>query len=527
VERRSLDPDGLAARPPAAAAAEALPLARLDVRAALARLALPLAVAALAVGVATPGVVSHALYGDEVASARIVTEPAPQDVLRHVRKTESTPPAWYLVAWGARKLTGADVASLRLLSVLFAAAAAALTAIWALRLLASRAAAALAGSLVALGSLPAEYAEQLRAYALVVLVSVAFGMLLGEAALRPRGRWLVALAAATWLGTLTHYFFFFVVAAAVVWLWATRPRPAAAGRATIAIGAGTVAFLPWLPSFIEQQAHGRYRWIGPFDAAQVATLPGELFFGPDGLVYGLARLAVTGALLAGAMAVWWRREEASVVAALGLLPIVLAGAVWAAGQPIFDERNLLPVAPFLAILVAAGVTALPARLVPVAAAVGIAVALSGAAYSQLTLSRVAYDSVARGLTELGWSTREPLIVDYPTVAANERGVGIQITSAASWYLPGRPVLAWAPGRRSCSARFAIAQTADPESWLARYRGRVSGTRLFTFYDHPILGRPRGRVVLVRFRRPTRVRGAMYYALTPQGRSARAGAGASR
>ena len=514
--RRSLDPDRLAARSPGAAAATALPLARVDVRAALARFALPLAVAALAIGIATPGAVSHALYGDEVASARIVTEPAPRDVLRHVRKTESTPPAWYLVAWGARKLTDADVASLRLLSVLFAGA---LTAIWALRLLASQVAAALAGSLVALGSLPAEYAEQLRAYALVVLVSVAFGMLLGEAARRPRRRWLVALAAATWLGTLTHYFFFFVVAAGVAWLWAARPRPAAAGRATIAIGAGVAAFLPWLPSFLEQQAHGRYRWIGPFDAAQVATLPGELFFGPDGLFYGLARLAVTAALIAGAIVVWWRREAASVVAALGLLPIVGAAAVWAAGQPIFDERNLLPVAPFLAILVAAGVTALPARLVPVAAAVGIAVTLSGAAYAQLTLGRVAYDSVARALTDLGWSAREPLIVDYPTAAANERGVGIQITSAASWYLPGRPVLAWAPGRRNCRARFAIVQTPSPGLWLAGYRGRVSATRLFTFYDHPILGRPRGQVALVRFTAPTRVRGAFYYAL---GETARVG-----
>ena len=515
--RRSLDPDRLAARSSAAAAAPALPLGRIDARAALAHLALPLAVAALTVGVATPGAVGHALYGDEVASARIVTEPAPRDVLRHVRKTESTPPAWYLVAWGARKATDVDVASLRLLPVLFATAASALTAIWALRLLASGAAAALAGSLVALGSLPAEYAEQLRAYALVVLVSVVFGMLLTQTAHRPRRRWLVALAAATWLGTLTHYFFF-VLAAAVA---------PAAERATIVIGMGAAAFLPWFPSFLEQQAHGRYRWIGPFDAAQVATLPGELFFGPDGLFYGLARLAVTGALLAGAIVVWWRREEASVVAALALIPIAVAAAVWAAGQPIFDERNMLPVAPFLAILVAAGVTALPARLVPVAAALGIVVALSGAAYAQAALGRVAYDSVARALTDLGWSAREPLIVDYPTAAANRRGVGIQIASATSWYLPGRPVLAWAPVRRTCRARFAIVQSADPSLWLARYRGRVSATRVFTFYDHPILGRPRGRIVLVRFTAPTRIRGALYYALTPRGRSARAAACASR
>jgi hypothetical protein len=69
--------------------------------------------------------------------------------------------------------------------------------------------------------------------------------------------------------------------------------------------------------------------------------------------------------------------------------------------------------------------------------------------------------------------------------------------------------------------------ADPSLWLARHRGRVSATRVFTFYDHPILGRPRGRIVLVRFTAPTRVPGALYYALTPRGRSAPAAACASR
>jgi len=523
VARPNLEAERLAARSSAATAA--LPLARdhARLRAAAAALALPVAVAAVAVAAALPGAMCHALYGDEVASARIVTEPGAGDVLRHVRRTESTPPAWYVVAWAVRKATSADVQSLRLLSVLFAAAAAALTAIWAQRLLRSRAAAALAGSLVALGSIAAEYAEQLRAYALVVLVSIAFGLVLTEAALRPARRWLVLLAVATWLGTMTHYFFAFVVVAGVVWLWAARPRPPAAGRASLAIAAGAVAFLPWLPGFLEQQAHGRYRWIGPFDAATVARLPGEVFFGLDGVFYGLARLALTGALAAGAILVWWRREEASVVAALGLLPIAAAALVWAAGEPIFNERNMLPVAPFLAILVAAGVTALPARLAPVAATGGILVALAGAAYAQVTLSRVHYDGVARALTALGWTSRDALVVDYPTVSANRRGVGIQIASAASWYLPGRPVLAWAPGRRNCRSHFAIVQSADPGSWLARYRGRVTETRSFTFYDHPILGRPRGRVVLVRFSRPTRVRGAVYYALTPRGRSALAAA----
>jgi hypothetical protein len=428
-------------------------------------------VAACAVAVSVPGARGHALYGDEVASARIVTEPGIGGVLAHVRRTESTPPGWYVVAWSASKLDAGvsggrlfgDVASLRWLSVLFAAAASALTAIWALRLLGDRLAAALAGSLVALGSLPAEYAEQLRAYALVVLLSAAFGLLLVEAALRPRGRWLLGLGATAWLGTMTHYFFFFVVVAAFVWLWAARPRPPAAGRATLAIGAGVAAFLPWLPGFLDQQAHGRYRWIGPFDPVKVATLPGSIFFGPDGLLYGLARVAFTLALIAGAIALWWRRSEGSAVIALGVLPILGAGAVWAAGQPIFDERNLLPVAPFLAILVAAGVAALPGRLISVAAVAGIVVTVAGAVYAQATLGRVAYDSVAQALGGLGWNAGQPLVVDYPVAAANRRGIGIQITSAASWYLPGRPELVWSPRRGGCPTRFAIVQVGDPRS----------------------------------------------------------------
>lgn len=481
---------------------------------------MPLTVAACAVAVSVPGARGHALYGDEVASARIVSESGPRDVLRHVRRTESTPPAWYLLTWSVRKTDVViaqghpfgGVASLRLLSVLFAATASALTAVWAVRLLGNRLAAGLAGSLVALGSLPVEYAEQLRAYALVMLVSVVFGLLLVEAALRPRRRWLVGLAAATWLGAMTHYFFFFVVAAGVLWLWAARPRPPAAGRATLAIGAGVVAFVPWLPAFLGQEAHGRYRWIGPFDPVEVVTLPGSLFFGPDGLLYGLARLALTLALVAGAIALWWRRSEGNAVVALGLLPILGAGVVWAAGQPIFDERNMLPVAPFLAILVAAGITALPARLISIAAVAGVVATVAGAAYAQATLGRVAYDSVAEALSGLGWNDRAPLVVDYPVAAANRRGIGIQITSAASWYLPGRPELIWAPSESGCRTRFAIVQVPDPRSWLARYGNRVGGMRVFTFYDHPILGRPRGRIVVARFRAPTRVPGAFFSAL---------------
>jgi hypothetical protein len=463
---------------------------------------LPLAVAAIAAAASLPGATGHALYGDEVASARIVTEPSPGRVLTHVRRTESTPPAWYAAAWAVRKATGADVQSLRLLSVLFASGAAALTAVWARRLLGDQLVAGVAGSLVALGSVPVEYAEQLRAYALVVFVSVAFALLLVETGLRPRPSSLGGLGAAVWVGALTHYFFFFVVGAGLVWLWIARPRLAARGRASLAIGAGLLAFTPWLSAFHEQEAHGRYRWIGGFDPLAVAKLPGELFFGPDGVLYGLARLAVTFAV-AGAAFVLWRRCEGCAVVVLGLLPIAAAAALWAAGAPIFNERNMLLVAPFLAILVAAAVNELPALWRPLGAAVAIAVTVAGAAYAQATLGRVAYDSVARTVVGLGWTSGDGIVVSAPNAA-------IQIASPLAWYLPGRPELAWRRSRRGCRTRFAIVQGRYPRAWLARFP--VASASVFTYYDHPILGRPGGKLVVARFRRPTRVPGALFYTL---------------
>ena len=472
---------------------------------------LPLAVAACAAAAALPGATGHALYGDEVASARIVTEPTLGRVLTHVRRTESTPPAWYVSAWAARKAGVGGMKPLRLLSVAFAAVAAALTAVWARRLLRDQLAAAVAGALVALGSVPVEYAEQLRSYALVVLASAAFGLLLVEEGLRPR-RWAWAgLAACVWAGALTHYFFLFVVAAGLAWLWTTRAP--AAGRASLAIGAGLLASTPWLPAFHEQQAHGRYRWIGGFDPLVVAKLPGELFFGPDGMLYGIARLAVTLAV-AGAAVSLWRQREGRAVVFLGLLPIAAAAALWAAGAPIFNERNMLPVAPFLAILVGAAVAELPPRWRSLGAAAAIAVTVAGAAYAQATLGRVAYDSVASTILQLGWTQRDGIVISYPTPAGDRRGVGIQIASPLGWYLPGHPELLWRRSRRGCLTTFAIVQTRDPQAWLARYE--VAAAREFSYYDHPILGRRRGSVVVARFRQPVRLAGAFFY---PRGEGA--------
>ena len=61
------------------------------------------AVALLAIAVRLPGISTQALWQDEVASARIITEPTLPRLLARVARTESTPPLWYALGWLAHR----------------------------------------------------------------------------------------------------------------------------------------------------------------------------------------------------------------------------------------------------------------------------------------------------------------------------------------------------------------------------------------------------------------------------------------
>jgi len=84
-------------------------------------------------------------------------------------------------------------------------------------------------------------------------------------------------------------------------------------------------------------------------------------------------------------------------------------------------------------------------------------------------------------------------------------------SPLGWYLPGHPELVWRRSLRGFLTRFAIVQVSDSRAWLSRYD--VVAAQVFPYYDHPILGRSRGEVIVARFRRPTRIRGALFYRRT--------------
>lgn len=150
---------------------------------------------ALTVAVRLP-LLHESLWLDEVASARVVTQPTLPKMLSQIRRTESTPPAWYAIAWATRQVAGSssdDVAYLRWLSILFSAAATALTFIYARHIL-PLPGAALAGAVTALGPTFVEHGAELRAYALLTLVSIAFAIVLERSVSLPSRPRLAALS---------------------------------------------------------------------------------------------------------------------------------------------------------------------------------------------------------------------------------------------------------------------------------------------------------------------------------------------
>jgi uncharacterized membrane protein len=367
-------------------------------------------VAAVAAAVRLPGALTYALWGDEIPSARALSQPTLHGLLTQVRLRESSPPAWYVTAWAVHHL-GLPLADLRLLSVACSAALAALTVVLASRLVPLWSA-TLAGLLVALGLQFVIHGRELRAYALLMVLVVLFAHLLVRAAAKPTGNRLLALAACVSVGALTHYFFFFTLLCGAFWLWlspATRQ-----GRACVsaALAVGLLPFATWLPGLRGQLMSGHTEWIGGFDLIKIAYLPSS-FFADVGLLYHQAarpshapaelvlRVGFLALLFVWAIRLARRSALGALCASLAFGPYVLTAVAAALGAQILDVRNLLVTAPFVAIVVAHGISQLPSRVVPAAAASAAALAAVSCVQAR-HWAPPPYHALAQALVASGW-----------------------------------------------------------------------------------------------------------------------------
>jgi hypothetical protein len=325
------------------------------------RLTLAVAAAASVVSLAAsiPDALHFLFWEDEGASAHIILEPTLAGVFRHVSLTESTPPAWYVLAWIVHQ-AGATVHDLRFLSVIFAATLAGLAVVYARRFV-SLPGAALVGLLTALGREFMQHSWELRAYSMFVLLCLLFAMTLEWASRSPsRGR-LAALAVVVALGSTTHYFFLFSLFAGIAWLWLTPASVSVRRRVTAATAVGLLPLIAWSPEFAHQTAANHTKLFAGFSWSELGRAYSRILAPglPKHSAQILAFVVIDIVVAVGLILLFRRRGTAALCAALALTPLVCAGILSRAGFHILDFRNLIGCGPFVAVAFVAAIEAIP------------------------------------------------------------------------------------------------------------------------------------------------------------------------
>jgi mannosyltransferase len=286
---------------------------------------------------------------DEAVTRQLVTRPF-GSMLSMIPHSESTPPLYYVLAWGWERIFGPSEAGLRSLSALFGTATIVLVALIARRLAGERAGLA-AAALCATNPLLIWYSQEARAYALLVaLCALTLWCLLRE---DWRG---FAIAAA--LALATHYFALFIVVPELGWLvWRRARNPTAAtwSAAFVVLVAAALA-----PLAIVQASGNRSGFIHATGlASRVAAVPKQFLIGyatPHAVL-----LTVLAAAGAAALALSLRRSDRDLLALAAItvgVPLFLA----LFGADYLITRNLI--AAMVPLVVLAGVAASRSRRGP-------------------------------------------------------------------------------------------------------------------------------------------------------------------
>jgi 4-amino-4-deoxy-L-arabinose transferase-like glycosyltransferase len=337
---------------------------------------------------------AFSLWGDEVFSLR-AARMGLGDLFAAAVADAVHPPLFYLVlkVWVA--VGGEALWWLKLLPVATSIAAIAPVLLLARELRAKHEAAALALALAAVNPYLIHYAQELRMYSLLMLLSLASAWVYVRYA-RTGGRgWLAALFGVNLLLVYTHYFGWLVVAAeAAVTLLLSRERLAPMAGVVAALAAG---FAPWVYAIARGAGETRGLDQNFRDRPSLGDLAG--FFGSlDGpasawwlTIAGIAVFCLPVAAL------FWRSEEGErrspgfvMLAALAFGPAfaafaashVLANSVW-------RERYLIVSAVPYLLLAAAAAWRLPnPKLRGVWVAALCAVAVAGAVHGRPSEQRV-------------------------------------------------------------------------------------------------------------------------------------------
>ncbi|HLH64637.1 MAG TPA: hypothetical protein VKV27_02960 [Solirubrobacteraceae bacterium] len=327
-------------------------------------LALALAVAA----VLRTRMISGELWFQEAGAVGLAQQPL-SHLLGDVRRAGAAP-LYYLALHVWIAAFGSGAAATRALSLAISLATLPI-AMWAGWTLGGRRAGVFAAVLFAFSAYLTRYGQEDGPFALQFALSlVATGSLVLAFVHRRRAfLWPLGCAMALMLYTQGSGLFWWIGAAAATWVLA-RTAPAAQRRAIardalICFGAAAVAYLPWLPSTLQEAAHSTAVWH--YTPLLGATIPSQLL-GSERVDVVLLTAVVIAAAELGSRALR-RTEAARTLWALLTLPAAAFVAARIAGSiiPVWAARYLGPVVPPLLLLGALGCAR--ARVVGVAVVV--------------------------------------------------------------------------------------------------------------------------------------------------------------
>ena len=466
------------------------------------------------------------MWLDEALTVNIARLPLGEllEALRH----DGAPPLYYLLLHAWMDLFGTGDVAARALSGVCSAASLPLMWTAARRLDAHRAAHRAAGAtadgtavwtspwvpgaavlLLASSPFAIRYATEARMYALVILLVLAGFLALDTLVQRRSPRAAVALAVVTGLLFLTHYWSFFLVAAVAALLGfrlrsADPARRSGARRALPAMAAGSLLFLPWLPSFVEQMSATGTPWAGPPRARAFFDVVLQFAGGfsdtslPLGLLlYALLALGLLGSAAgagpgagAGIVTLDLRgRPPGRALAAAAALTMVLAIVIGRLTGAAFAVRYAAVILPLVLLLVALGSATLvgswagPAAL-SLAIVLGFVTAIPHMAGDRTSAGRVAAalraeaqpgDVVAYCPDQLGPSVNR--LLEGRSIAGGPASDLVQVTFPRA---TGPELVDWAgyeeANRAAATAPFArmLLDRAGPERsvwvvWAAGYR----------------------------------------------------------
>jgi mannosyltransferase len=247
--------------------------------------------------------------GDELSTLYVVKGTSLLDSLRTVSSdAEISPPLYFALAWLFTKLSSAP--EMARVPALLAGTMSIPLVFMVGRRAVGRTAGVIAAVVMALNPFMIFYSTDARGYTVAIALLLGSTLAMLIAVQTGRRRWWVAYGALTCLCMYAHYTTAFVLGAQLLWLLWAHPE---ARRAALAANVGAaVAFLPWVPSLLEdfrsptidilsqlqgdgfdvkREAFESWAFGYPFNTTE--RVPGEI-----ALAVGIAGLAIAAAFVA-------------------------------------------------------------------------------------------------------------------------------------------------------------------------------------------------------------------------------------